>query len=121
MAKYSDIDLFLPKNDLTNDISFKKDVYAVAQSIGNLVLTRRGERPFYPNIGTDLVDTLQVARSQIELNILKEMVKSQLEVQESRAIIDIIEITRDVDNYIVKIDFHLANNSDITGSINVTV
>lgn len=121
MAKYSDIDLFLPKNNLTNDISFKKDVYAVSQSIGNLILTRRGERPFYPNLGTDLIDTLQTARSQIELNILKEVIKSQLEVQEPRAIIDIIEITRDLDNYTVRVDFHLVNNTDITGSINVTV
>jgi|694.fasta_scaffold69572_4 phage baseplate assembly protein W len=121
MARYSDIDLFLPKNNLTNDISFKTDVYAIAQSISNLALTRRGERPFYPNLGTDLVDTLQVNRSQLELNVLKEVLKSQLETQETRAIIDNIQIIRESDNYSVKIDFHLSNSTEIAGTVSVTV
>lgn len=121
MAQYSDIDLFLTKNNLTNDITFKKNVYAVAQSLSNLALTRKGERPFSPSIGTDLIDTLQVNRSQIELNVLKEVIKSQLDTQETRAVIDNITITRDSDNYIVKIDFHLTDTTQATGSVSVTV
>jgi phage baseplate assembly protein W len=121
MAQYSDIDLFLPKNDLTNDITFKRDVYAVGQSISNLALTRRGERPFYPNLGTDLVDSLQTNKSQVELNVLKEVVRSQLETQEPRAIIDTIQITRESDNYNVKIEFRLKNDYELAGSVTVTV
>ena len=121
MAQYTDLDIFLPKNDLTNDITFKSNVYAIGQSISNLALTRRGERPFGPLLGTDLLDTLQVNRSQLELNVLKEIVKAQLETQEPRAIIDNIEIVRELENYQVKIEFHVVNTTDLTGTVGFTV
>lgn len=120
MARYTDIDLFLPANVLTGDITLLTDVSAIGQSIANLALTRRGERPFSPNIGTDLVETLQVYRPEMELVVLKEIVKSQLETQESRVTIDQIEIERSGDNYIVKIYFTIIATG-AAGSTSITV
>jgi len=120
MARYTDIDLFLKKNELSSDITILSDVSAIGQSIANLALTKRGERPFSPEIGTDLVETLQVFRPEMELVILKEIVKSQLEVQEPRATINQINIERSGDNYNVTIRFQIITNG-LIGSTSFTV
>jgi phage baseplate assembly protein W len=111
MPRYSDIDLFLVKNDLTNDITFKQDLQAIAQSLTNIALTRKGELHFKPDFGTDLVETLQVAVSEIALNLLKETVKSQLETNDTRATINNIEIIRESDTYVVTIHFSPVGDS----------
>ena len=120
MARYTDIDLFLPRNDLTGDVSFRTDISAVGQSIANLALTRKGERPFSPNIGTDLVETLQVYRPEVELVVLKEIIVSQLETQEPRAKINNIQIERIDENYKVTISFTLLSTGAL-GTTEITV
>lgn len=121
MAKYSDIDFFLTKNELTQDISFKKDVYAVSQSIGNIALTRKGERVFYPEFGSDLIQGLQTNISQIELNILRQIVKNQLETQEPRAIIDNIEFTKITDGFKVDISFQMKDDTTVVSTLTLTI
>jgi phage baseplate assembly protein W len=121
MAQYSDIDFFLTKNELTNDISFKKDVFAVSQSLGNIALTRKNERVFRPDFGSDLVEGLQINKSDVELMVLKQIVKAQLETQEPRAIIDNIEFIRLQDGFKVNLTFHLKNNIAASGSLSLTV
>ena len=49
---YSDFDLSFLKHPNTKDITILKDLDAVKQSIKNLILTSRGERPFQPTLGT---------------------------------------------------------------------
>jgi phage baseplate assembly protein W len=51
---YSDLDLKFRLNPNTKDFVLKKDVEAVKQSVINILLTQRGERPFNPYIGGDL-------------------------------------------------------------------
>jgi len=121
MAKYSDIDFFLTKNELTEDISFKKDVYAIGQSLSNIALTRKGERVFQPNLGSDLLEGLQTNKSDIELIVLKEIVKAQLETQEPRAIIDNIEFIRLQEGFQVDLRFHMLNDQSASGSLSLTV
>jgi len=45
-TQYSDIPFFISKNYFTGDINLVKDNNAIKQSLKNLVLTIRGERPF---------------------------------------------------------------------------
>ena len=51
---YRDIALSFEKNAATSDVIVKKDVDAVKQSVKNLVLTNHYERPFHPEIGSNL-------------------------------------------------------------------
>ena len=47
------------KNDtLGYEIALKRDENAVLQALQNLLLTRKGEKPFIPNFGTNIVDML---------------------------------------------------------------
>ena len=51
---YSDIDVDLSKNSFSGDVSIKKDLHAIRQSIQNILLTRVGEKPFNPSFGSEL-------------------------------------------------------------------
>ena len=51
---YSDFDLAFIKHPNTKDVTILKDLDSVKQSIKNLILTSRGERPFNPNLGSGI-------------------------------------------------------------------
>ena len=120
MAKYSDIDFFLQKNDITNDISFKQDIHAVAQSIKNILLTRKGEGFFDPNFGSSLLEKLSTKLDSVEISILKTVVKSEIQVQEPRGAVNSIEITPYLDSYDVKVSFSLVS-SEQEGAVEITI
>lgn len=120
MAIYTDLDLFLVKNDITDDIVFKQDVYAVAQSVKNITLTKKGEGLFSPNFGSTLLESLSTMKDDIELLVIKDRVKAEIETQEPRAIINNIEITHNVEGYDVKIYFTMINTQQ-EGAVSFTV
>lgn len=51
---YTDLDFRFIINPNTGDFALKKDVAAVKQSVMNILLTGRGERPFQPEFGGNL-------------------------------------------------------------------
>jgi|TARA_R100000008_G_scaffold85677_1_gene76280 phage baseplate assembly protein W len=51
---YSDLDVDLAKNSFTGDASTKKDLHAIRQSVQNILLTRKGEKPFDPFFGSEI-------------------------------------------------------------------
>lgn len=53
-AVYSDLDFRFIVNPNTGDLALKKDAEAIKQSIMNILLTGRGERPFNPDFGGNL-------------------------------------------------------------------
>ena len=54
MAKGTDFNLDFDTNTFTRDISVSKDTRAINQSITNILLTRRNEKPFTPGFGVGL-------------------------------------------------------------------
>lgn len=120
MPTYSDIDLFLLKNDLTEDINFKLNVHAVAQSIKNIILTRKGEQLFNSNFGSSLLEKLSTKRNPVELQVISDVVKSEIQIQETRATIDSVEITPLIDSYDVDVKFTLLS-TESQGAVSITV
>ena len=51
---YSDLDVDLARNSFTGDASIKKDLHAIRQSVQNILLTRKGEKPFDPSFGSEI-------------------------------------------------------------------
>ena len=58
VSKFKDLSITFKNNPVTNDLVTVKDNSAVAQSIKGLLLTRRGERPFQPDLGSGLQNLL---------------------------------------------------------------
>jgi len=55
---FSDLDLNFIANPVTGDISKKFDDNAIKQSIKNLVMTNHYEKPFHPEIGSQVQSLL---------------------------------------------------------------
>jgi phage baseplate assembly protein W len=56
--EFKDISASFQTNPLNNDLIVIKNTTAIARSIRNLILTKRGERPFEPNLGSGVYDLL---------------------------------------------------------------
>lgn len=52
--EYSDLDLLFQTNPFTKDVNRKLDFEAIKTSVRNLVLTKNYEKPFHPEIGTQV-------------------------------------------------------------------
>jgi len=92
MPRYSDIDFLLTKNEITNDASVKYDTAAISQSIKNILLTTRGEKPFNHTFGGNLYELVFNSLSPLLLEDKKLVLKSEIELQEPRAIVTSINI-----------------------------
>ena len=51
---FKDLSITFKKHPVTDDLVQVKDKSAIAQSITNLLMTRKGERPFQPELGSGL-------------------------------------------------------------------
>jgi len=92
MAKYTDIDFALNKNELTNDIGLKTDINAIGQSIKNIILTFKTEKIFDPTFGGNGYDLLFELLSSTKKNAAISTLTAELNSQEPRAIIRTINI-----------------------------
>tara|TARA_Y100001972_G_C7487840_1_gene247591 strand:- start:148 stop:585 length:438 start_codon:yes stop_codon:yes gene_type:complete len=129
---FADLDLDLSSNSITKDISLKKDLQSIRQSIINILLTRPGERFFSSSdIGVGLQDLyfeLKEENTPIFASV-KERVKSNINRFESRVKFDDLRIVEDEYNIvedgavIVEIVYDIiafGNNSNITETSNIS-
>ena len=55
---FKDLSITFKPHPVTEDVLVKKDAAAIRQSVSNLLYTRKTERPFDYNIGTNLYNLL---------------------------------------------------------------
>ena len=81
---YSDLDFAFRMNPVTNDVSLKKDVEAVKQSVINILSTNRGERPFMPDFGANIQGFLFENVDSVTSALIEEQIRSALANYEPR-------------------------------------
>lgn len=114
---YSDFHMDLFQNPVSLDVARNLDEEAVKQSIRNLLLTGRGERPFQPLLGSDLQQMLFENMMPDTVLLAKEMVRETIENYEPRANLISVDILaqEDVNRIAVVIVFNVINSEeDIT-------
>ena len=106
---YSDLNLNFNKNPATKDIAKLKDVEAVKRSVRNLILTNRFERPFHPEIGSDIRALLFENMTPTIQTLLTDRVRDVLETYEPRAVLNDVIVSGDMDlnQYGVTIKFYV--------------
>tara|TARA_R100000008_G_scaffold69836_1_gene47262 strand:- start:593 stop:994 length:402 start_codon:yes stop_codon:yes gene_type:complete len=82
---YSDVDILFNKNEFIDDLSVKKDRNAIRQSVINIVMTRKGEKPFNRSFGVGIHDLLFENIGPEDLSVLAKVIDAQLSVNEPRA------------------------------------
>ena len=108
---YSDLNLNFNKNPATKDVAKLRDVEAVKRAVRNLILTNRFERPFHPEIGSDIRSLLFENMTPVVEVLLKDRIKETIDVYEPRADVTDIIVSGDSDRneYRVQIEFRVLN------------
>ena len=112
---FKDINLSLAKHPITGDIATLTNVEAVKRSVRNLINTNFYERPFHPEIGSNVRSVLFEPVSPVVAAVLERHVKDVIDNFEPRAeLIDVVvSDNADANEYRVQIKFFVVNSSDI--------
>lgn len=113
---YSDFGRDLIAHPVSADVSRKINEDAVKESIRNLVLTDKGERPFRPNIGCD-VRRLLFNNFMPETGLLiKEAIINTITAYEPRAELISVDVNPNPDSnaFNVSITFRVINSIEPT-------
>lgn len=95
---YSDFDKDLTIHPVSNDVSRKLNEEAIKESIRNLILTDRGERPFQPNVGSSVRAMLFENLTQSTISTIKAMVTETIETYEPRCQLIGVDVTALIDS-----------------------
>lgn len=82
--EYTDVDFSFARHPLTYNVSIKKKLNAVKQSVLHLMLLKEGDKPFHPEIKSPLYTFLFENRSFILDFVISDEVKKYLARYEPR-------------------------------------
>tara|TARA_Y100001937_G_scaffold19591_3_gene26984 strand:- start:843 stop:1268 length:426 start_codon:yes stop_codon:yes gene_type:complete len=104
---YRDIDLNFGRNTVTNDVNTLTDADAVKKAVVNLIQTNHYERPFHPEIGSDLRNMMFENMTPLTAMGLKKKIVEVIARYEPRVTITqvIVEPTVETNSYLCEIDF----------------
>lgn len=121
-AIYSDLFTNFDIHPISDDVAVKTNEEAIKQSIKNLILTNKGERPFQPNLGGDIYAFLFENSTPQTLLLMKEVISNVISEYEPRAnVIDIICAPDEDRNAIaVNVTFNVINRQEPV-SLNVVL
>lgn len=103
---FIDLDINFDRNPLSSDVSLRKDEEAIKRSIRNLMLFRKNEKPFHPEIYSGIPDMLFELIDPIMVIELKSRISDMITKYEPRvsgAIVDIVSI---LDKNEIRITIH---------------
>tara|TARA_E500000178_G_scaffold334093_1_gene369663 strand:- start:816 stop:1244 length:429 start_codon:yes stop_codon:yes gene_type:complete len=96
--KYKDLPLSFLQHPGTKDIRPITDIDAVKQSVKNIVLTNFGERPFQPEIGSNVTSYLFEPADGMSGYMIEEEIKNALKEQEPRVNGVSVKVSANIDN-----------------------
>ena len=111
---FKDLDLNFAIHPITKDVNIYKAEYAVINSVKNLILTNHFEKPFQPEVGSNIrrllfenVDSIMAA--QIEREIEETITNFEPRVQIS----SVVAVHAPEENgYKIRLEFFVINNPD---------
>ena len=108
---YKDLNLNFTVNPVTSDVTTVTDVNAVKRSVRNLLLTNHYDRPFHPEIGSNVQALLFENFGPITANQLTRTIEEMIANFEPRARVESVECfpLQDRNTYDVRIYFYVEN------------
>ena len=109
--KFSDLDLNFTKHPVTKDVSKKVNENAIATAIRNLLLTSYYERPFKPELGSNLKRFLFEPIDNVTTSLIQDSIFETIKNFEPRVIIEEVVATPnyDLQRYDVYVTFFVQN------------
>ena len=108
---YKDLNLNFSTNPVTQDVTTLTDVNAVKRSVRNLLLTNHYDRPFHPEIGSNIQALLFENFGPITANQLSRTIEEMIANFEPRARVESVECypVSETNTYDVRIYFYVEN------------
>jgi phage baseplate assembly protein W len=117
LKQYVDLDLSFKINPFTRDLYLKTDEDAVKTALKNLLKTKNFERPFHPEIGTQIHSLMFENFTSAVKIAMERTIRESIEKFEPRVrLIDlVVDESEDANELVVNIIFALKNtNNPIT-------
>ena len=111
---FKDLSVTFKKHPVTDDLVAVKDKAAIVQSITSLLLTRKGERPFQPDLGCDIQDILFEPLDYASAGTIKQEIRNTLSRYEPRAFVEQLRCEPDFENngYNVELQYTITGRED---------
>ena len=115
VRSWSDIDLDFKPHPVTGDLVVKKNVESIKRSVRNLIQTNEHERPFHPEIGSNIRAVLFDLISPTTAVVLRSSIRQVLTNYEPRVELVDIRVVADSNRngYHVTIAFEPINISEV--------
>jgi len=111
---FKDLDLNFAIHPIRKDINIHRAEYAVINSVKNLILTNHFERPFQPEVGSNIrrllfenIDVILAAQIEREIEETINNFEPRVEVSSTTAI-----ASPDENGYKIILEFFVINNPD---------
>jgi len=113
---FKDLSVTFKKHPVTDDLVTVKDKAAIVQSISALLLTRKGERPFQPQLGCGIQNVLFEPLDYASAAIIKTEITSVLNRYEPRISVNDVLCVPDYMNngYDVELYYTIIGRDDDT-------
>ena len=111
---YKDLNLAFEQNTATKDIQKIKDIEAVKRSVRNLINTNHYEKPFHPEIGSNLRAMLFELMTPQMNHVISKQIENLINNYEPRCnLVQVFTQPRlDRNGYSVQISFRVQNHPD---------
>lgn len=112
---FKDLSVTFKKHPVSDDLVVVKDKAAIVQSIRNLLLTNKGERPFQPQLGSDIYRLLFEPLDYGTAALIKNAVAECISNYEPRVIVDTVIVSPDYDNngFEVELSYLIVGREDV--------
>ena len=113
LTAFSDLDLNFTIHPVKKDINRHTNEVAVVNSIKNLILTNHYERPFQPDIGSNVRRMLFENMDTITATVLENEIAQTIKNYESRVNISTLNVSPDYENngFKVYMEFYVVNRT----------
>lgn len=108
---YSDIDFMFTRKPVVGDIALSYDSQAVTRSIRNLLQTKHYERPFNPNLGSNLETMLFEPMNPMNASAMESEIRTTIKNWEPRVSLTDVKVyaREDQNAYEISLTYFLEN------------
>lgn len=111
---YSDLDPDFKLDPINNDVSKTTNVKAVENSLIGIISTRKGERPFEPDFGSDIHSSLFENMTDYSAYSVKKAIEESVNNYEPRVSLRDVRVSPDYDKntFNVGIEYHIITDTN---------
>ena len=95
---FKDLSITFDKNPVTSDLLVTKNDAAIKRAVTNLILTKRGERLFNPNIGCGVTNLLFEPLDFITAGLIQDQIRYTICAFEPRVILKNVDVEVGLDD-----------------------